>query len=463
MKQRLAILLLIALVVAALIGLNAASYQQQQKAQDSESFPNRSSYNSGATGTQAWYSLLSETGRKVMRWQEAPASLLTTKMPPAVFVVVGTVRREFTSKEAETLLEWVNNGGRLVLIDREPPEDLAVTTANWKITIKPLSPHFDIYGTDPTSREQMTSGVAAARPSQPSVFTQGVNAVQFSKFAEKIDLTRQNGDTQKGYSTAVSRETNLINQPPNGYEAPPPPKAMILTKPQPDTELGPVVHVSQNGRNYVAEVPFGNGRIVFVSDPYVVSNAGIALADNAVLATNLVRVTEGTIAFDEFHQGYSNDSNRFLSFFAGTPVVAIFLQALVLVGLVFYSKSRRFARPLPEAEPDRLSKLEYVSAMAELQQRTRAWDLAMENIYTDFRRRAARLFGLDVGAATSDVLAKRIAERTDLDELSVRSTLFKCEEIIRGERTNKTEAVRLADTIREIEQKLNLRRARAKK
>jgi hypothetical protein len=463
MKQRLAILLLIVLVVAALIGLNAASYQQQQKEQDSESFPNRSSYNSGATGIQAWYSLLSETGRKVTRWQESPASLLTTKTPPAVFVVVGRMRREFTSKEAETLLEWVNNGGRLVLIDREPPEDLAVTTANWKIAVKPLNPSFDFYNADPANREQMTAGVAAARPSQPSVLTEGVNGVQFSKFAEKIDLTQQNGDTGKGYGTAVSRETNGTKQPPNDYELPPPPKAMTITKVQSDTELGPVVHVSQNGRNYVVEVPFGSGRIVFVSDPYVVSNAGIALADNAVLATNLVNVSGGTIAFDEFHQGYSNDSNRFLSFFAGTPVVAIFLQAVVLVGLVFYSKSRRFARPLPEPEPDRLSKLEYVTAMAELQQRTRAWDLAIENIYTDFRRRAARLFGLDVGGATSDVLAKRIAERTDLDAASVRSTLFKCEEIIRGERTNKTEAVRLADTIREIEKKLNLRRGRATK
>ncbi|MDQ3180706.1 MAG: hypothetical protein M3Q33_09320, partial [Acidobacteriota bacterium] len=79
-----------------------------------------------------------------------------------------------------------------------------------------------------------------------------------------------------------------------------------------------------------------------------------------------------------------------LAYSAGTPFVAIFLQFAVLVGLVLFSNSRRFARPLPENEPNRLSKLEYVSAMAELQQRTRAFDLAIENIYTDFRRRTAR-------------------------------------------------------------------------
>jgi hypothetical protein len=442
MKQRLAMLLLFVVVVAVLIGLNAASYQQQPKKPDSELFPNRSSYNSGATGTQAWYSLLIETGRNVLRWQESPASLVTGKTPPSVFVVVGTVRREFTNSESEALVEWVNHGGRLVLIDREPPETLTVTTADWKIDIKAL-PRPELFSADPADREQMTHGVAAVRPSQPSVLTQGVNAVQFSRFAEKIELSLQSG------GRAAS--------PPMGSDAPPP-RAASLAGGEQGSDIGPFVPISQNGRNYVAEVPFGNGKIVFVSDPYIVSNAGIALADNAIFATELVATQSGSIAFDEYHQGYSNDSNRFLQFFAGTPVVAIFLQGLVLVGLVFYSKSRRFARPLPAPEPDRLTKLEYVTAMAELQQRTRAWDLAMENIYTDFRRRSARLLGVDVGQATSDVLAKRIAERTDLDAASVRETLFKCEEIIRGEQTNKNEVVRLVDAIREIEQKLNLRR-----
>lgn len=446
MTQRFAMLLLFVLVVVVLIGLNAASYQQQPKTPDSELFPNRSSYNSGATGTQAWYSLLAETGRNVMRWQDSPASLLTGKTSPSVFIVIGAVRREISSSEAQTLLEWVKRGGRLVLIDREPPETLTVTTADWKIEIK-QSPRPELFSVDPADRDKMTHDIPAVHPSQPSMFTQGVHAVQFSRFAEKIDLSR--------------RSDEQSDSPTPGSDAPPPRAAILATGDPADT--GPFVPISQNGRNYVAEVPFGGGKIVFVSDPYLVSNAGIALADNAILSTNLVKTQSGSIAFDEYHQGYSNDSNRFLQFFAGTPVVAIFLQGLTLVGLVFYSKSRRFARPLPAPEPDRLTKLEYVTAMAELQQRTRAWDLAMENIYTDFRRRSARLLGVDVGDATSDVLAKRISERADLDPASMRETLFKCEEIIRGERTNKSEVVRLVDAIREIEQKLNLRRGRRAK
>ena len=117
--------------------------------------------------------------------------------------------------------------------------------------------------------------------------------------------------------------------------------------------------------------------------------------DNAQLAINVVASREGIIAFDEYHQGYGADSNRFFRFFAGTPVIPVFIQLALLVGLIFFSQSRRFARAVPAPEPSRLSKLEYVSAMAELQQRTKGYDLAIENIYTDFRRRVSRLVGVD--------------------------------------------------------------------
>jgi hypothetical protein len=96
--------------------------------------------------------------------------------------------------------------------------------------------------------------------------------------------------------------------------------------------------------------------------------------------------------------------------------------------------------------------------MAELQSRSRAFDLAIENIYTEFRRRAARLFALDMQQATSDNLASRIAARTGLDDRRVYDTLYSCEEIIRGEPTNKREIVRLTDELRSIEKKLGIGR-----
>lgn len=441
MKQKLFIFLFLLLMLAILAGLNAASYTQKEKTPDSEFSPNRSTFNSGATGTQAFYTLLAETGRKVTRWQEPTSALFTARTnTPSVFVVIGSLKREFTAIETEELLRWVSDGGRLVVIDREPPESLVTTTANWKIVFN-VADTPDLFPADPTDQQQMTTGTAAVKPIQPSVFTQNVNAVQPSRFAASIGIER-------------FTDTNSGNKP-----TPPEPLPTGLETVESSSQIAPVVHFSGDTRNLLVDTPFGNGRIVYLSDPYIVSNSGLGLVDNAQLAINMVAAGDKIVAFDEFHQGYGSDNNRFLQFFEGTPVIAIFLQTAILVGLAFFSQSRRFARPVPELEPDRLSKLEYVAAMAELQTRTRAFDLAIENIYSEFRRRVTRYFGLDNFTAKSGEIAAMIAERTGMDQGSVGETLFKCEEIIRGEQTNKRETVHLVEALRAIEQKLGMTRA----
>lgn len=470
MKQKLAILIGVILLFVVLAGLNAANYTQKEKTLDTEAAPNRSTYNSGATGTQAFYTLLAETGRNVTRWQEPPAALLTARKKPNVFIVTGTVRRGFNDLDVEHLLRWVSEGGRLVLIDRAPTEGLVTTTGNWKVLLE-SEEHGELYVVDPTDQKQMIGDESAVRPVQPTIFTHSINAVQPSKFASSITFEHYEQDRP------VFRGSGTLN------EAPPPAKATpnidnengvvygIPTRtpvPTPEAEaepvestalVAPVVHLAAGDKNLVVEVPYGGGRIVFLADPYIVSNGGIGLVDNAQLGINLVATHDGVVAFDEFHQGYGADNNRFLQFFEGTPVVGIFLQVVLLVGLLFFSQSRRFARAVPEPEPDRLSKLEYVAAMAELQNRTRAWDLAIENIYTEFRRRAGRAVGVDNTTTVRD-LAARIAERTPLAAVSVERTLFACEEIIRGEPTNKSEVLRLTGELRVIEEKLGIARTR---
>jgi hypothetical protein len=136
----------------------------------------------------------------------------------------------------------------------------------------------------------------------------------------------------------------------------------------------------------------------------------------------------------------------------------MFLQLTLLTGLIFFSQSRRFARPIPESDPDRLSKLEYVTAMAELQQRTRAYDLAIENIYMDFRRRVTRALGVDNMTTSRAEIAEMIAERAGLDGADVEAMMVKCEDIIHGVPTGRAEVVGLTERLREIEAMLGLRR-----
>lgn len=517
MKQKFLIFGGFILLVIVLIGLNAASYVQKQKQADNEFSPNRSTYNLGATGTRAFYELLAETGRKVVRWQESPDALLNNKNAPKTFVVIGKLKREFTEAETAKLLEWVSAGGKLVVIDREPPESLIVPTTNWKLKFNAESV-YESYGIDPADATQMTAKTDAAIPVQPTVYTVKLNSVQPSRLASSITFERfddyetKNTGLGSGTPKTISTnpapkdydeedyfseedlkptpppkpspvnapkvfQTNTANETQSKFifqiqqNAPPPPPPIKIETKKAETKnvdnpqltedeiiSAPVLHLANKDKNFLVDIPYGAGKIVYLSDPFIVSNGGLKLADNVQLGINLVASREGLIAFDEYHQGFGSNTNRFLEYFAGTPVVSIFIQIALLVVLFFISQSVRFARPVPEKEDDRLSKLEYVAAMAELQQRTKAFDLALENIYNDFRRRVSRSFGVDNFTVTRKELANLIAERTKLNRNEVEDVMFKCEDIIHGERTNKKEVTELASRLREFEEKLGLQR-----
>src|SRR5882762_3344899 len=119
MRQQLPIIVTIVIVLGLLILLNAINYVETGEASDSETLPNRSTYNSGATGTRALYDLLNEAGYKVTRWRESPRILLSqARAKVATFVVIGRTLVPFEDEEAKNLLLWVEHGGRLVLIDR---------------------------------------------------------------------------------------------------------------------------------------------------------------------------------------------------------------------------------------------------------------------------------------------------------------------------------------------------------
>lgn len=490
MKQKFFIFFGVIIVIGLLIGLNAASYVQRETIADNEVDPNRSTYNTGATGTRAFYELLSETGRRVTRWQE-PMSKLSeyNRSAPSVFVIVGETRREIDAEDAKQILDWTATGGTLVLIDREPAKELVMTTANWRLLLSYPSESLS-FAIDPANSNQMTDKTPAAKAAQPSIFTAKINAVQPSRFAGSVSFERYSDAAANlpkinthpepvENDTGFSENSNLKFENKSGQDTggfrltqplpPPPPKPAAENEneagdtedevpPANPSQIAPVVHLSNGEKNILVDVPFGSGRIIFLTDPFIVSNGGVNLVDNAQIGINTVASTGGTIAFDEYHQGYGASDNRLVEYFAGTPVFPILGQIFLLIALISFSQSRRFARPLPAHNPDRLSKLEYVAAMAQLQQRTKGYDLAIENIYTDFRRRVSRLLGVDNQSTSRKDLARLLSERLERDRQEIYNLMRKCEDIMHGEPTNKKTVLNLTGELREIEETLGLRR-----
>jgi hypothetical protein len=218
----------------------------------------------------------------------------------------------------------------------------------------------------------------------------------------------------------------------------------------------PIVHIADGSGALLVDYAYGQGSIVVLSDPYIVSNGGLRLNDNLQLAINTLVYKDGLVAFDEYHQGRGVSRNALASYFAGTPVLALGAQITLLILLVLWTNARRFGRPLPLAKVDRRSSLEFVASMAELQERSRAFDLAVENIYTRTRRVLTRFAGVDHNSPRSEI-AERVAARSNIDRQKLETLMRQCEEAINGEPLNWRQSIDLVRRLREVERDLGLR------
>jgi hypothetical protein len=217
-----------------------------------------------------------------------------------------------------------------------------------------------------------------------------------------------------------------------------------------------VVHIGNREGGLLVDYAYGAGRIVVLSDPYIVTNSGIKLNDNLQLAINTLGAGRGLIAFDEYHQGKGVTQNALATYFAGTPVLALAAQIVLVILLILWTNARRFGRPLPLPHVDRRSSLEFVASMAELQERSRAFDLAIENIYTRTRRVLARYAGMDYNSSRSEI-ATRVAERSTIDAQKLETLMRQCEEVINGAAISWRQSLDLVRRLREVERELGLR------
>jgi hypothetical protein len=469
MRQRLAIIVTVAGVLLVLVLLNTASYVSEQRMPDTEFNPDRSTYNAGATGTRALYDLLAESGRQVMRWREESGGLLSGgENSPSTFVIIGKTRVPLRGEETDAILRWVERGGRLVLIDRRPDPRLLPKSDTWSISMGATElPKPDV---SPSKTEQMTAGVALVRASQPSLLTRNVDSIQPSRYAGIINISEDSSSPKA--QASPSPPVVVVADDNEDYESddlPPPslprgagepPSIEPAAADQELTSPFPVAHLENYMGALLVDYPYGMGRIVVLSDPYVVANGGLRLADNLQLALNVITGGggRGPIAFDEYHQARGATSNQLLAYFSGTPVLWMLLQFALVVLAWLWTRGRRFARPLPVPFVDRRSSLEFVASMAELQRRARAFDLAIENIYTRVRRVLVRYAGLSHNSPRSEI-AQGVAARSagKIDPVDLESLLAECEDAIRGAQVDGKKSLELVTRLREVERALGLR------
>jgi hypothetical protein len=429
MRRYLGVILAVAVVLALLVALSAAGFVSFDRPPESEVEPHRSTYNPGPTGVRAFYQLLEESGYDVARWRE-PYKVLNRRAggaEGAALVVVGPFRggprmeeRPLPPDELLELKRWVSDGGRLLVISREPQAQ---------------------FGDGAISAQTNTvDNVAAAKPedlvsehgdvliAQPTELTRGVKGLAVSKLASRLKFLTLGEPPVLTISDAPDPSVGISSDSSPG--APPTPAASPTPEPSAEPpqpggvpaegapqwpELkAPVVHLGDAGGAVLADFEYGKGRIIFLADPFVVANNGVARGANLRLALNLIHALGGgpaaqggrRVLFDEYHHGYESRSNSVVAYFRGTPVLWVCGQLALVAVLLAYAQGRRFARPLPLAQSDRHSPLEFVGSMANLQQAARARDLALENIYPRFRAKVCRAVGLPASAPAREIAAR---------------------------------------------------------
>lgn len=468
MRRSLAIIVTLALVVGVLIAINAASYVPVEKTRDSEFSPDRSTFNSGPTGTRALYDFMRESGYQVARWREPPETLLSAAgSKPSTLVIIGRTIVSVTKDEAEAILRWVNDGGRLVIIDRAPDRNLVPPSGQWTITNHITHEPWDV---DAADFAQMTAGVKPISPAQPTILTRNVQTVLRSRFAADLIIAAKaspsNGrkqDSHEGSGNGVSASPAPDETDESEYEEPPLSRRGIgrraedvASETSDSISPAPVIHFAQDRGALLLDYPHGKGRIVLLADPFIAANNGINRADNLQLALNAIAGYGGLIVFDEFHQGHGTTHNALIQYFSGTPVLALCAQLALIALLIVWSRGRRFARPLPLPHIDRRSSLEFVASMAELQQRAHSYDLALENIYARVRRVLVRYAGASNSSPRAEV-ARRVAMRSKISQPELELLMRSCEDVINGAPTTSRRSLDLARRLRAIEAALGLR------
>lgn len=461
MRQKLAIIGTILLLIAVLFAINAANYATKEDEKDSELSPNRSTYHAGPTGTRALYDFLNESGMRVMRFRETPDKLLSGGNEGVrTFVIIGDTPVSIDEEQAKTLLAWVQQGGRLVLVDRRPEVELMPRSGEWRVTTEYSEiPSLTI---DPGNAAAMTENVKPVKALQPTALTKDIEAIQPSKFAAGFSFVRlektTSGKTKPANAQpeapAEEQDEDTLFDPES-----PTPTPVVVAADAEEISPAPVVHVGEPRKPLLIDYPHGQGRIVILGDPFIFANGGIGLKDNLQLALNVLEARNdsgGLIAFDEYHQGRGATRNAFVAYFAGTPVLPLVGQIILLILLVLWTRGRRFGRAVPLPQVDRRSALEFVASMAELQQRAGAFDLALENIYARTRRVLARYAGTDYNSSRSEIAA-RVAARSSLDARSLEVLMKQCEGAVNGEAISERQSIFLVKRLREIEAALGLR------
>ena len=152
---------------------------------------------------------------------------------------------------------------------------------------------------------------------------------------------------------------------------------------------------------------FGRGEVVWLASAYPVSNAGLAEADNARLATLLV-AQQRPVYFDEYHHGFVSGGGVWERLGANGRAALIVAFLALVVALT--ARARRIAPAIERPEPRRVRTGAYIGSLAHLYRKAGARAEALATLEEGLRSAVQRRYGSH--AADRDPRAAAALERS---------------------------------------------------
>ena len=157
----------------------------------------------------------------------------------------------------------------------------------------------------------------------------------------------------------------------------------------------------------------GSGQLIAMTDPLVLCNGYLRLADNGRFAADLIALTPngGRVLFDEFHHGQIAGNAPTATAWVLTPWGAALALAVIVIVAGLALRGRAFGPPIPLRQSADRSSAEYAAAVGSLLHRTGARRVTLETLLSATRRTVAERVGLGSDTPSAQLL-ETIAQRS---------------------------------------------------
>jgi hypothetical protein len=167
------------------------------------------------------------------------------------------------------------------------------------------------------------------------------------------------------------------------------------------------------GDELAVRTAVGSGQLIAMTDPLVLCNGYLRLADNGRLAADLIALTPngGSVLFDEFHHGQIAGNAPTATAWVLTPWGAALALAVLIIVAGLALRGRAFGPLIPLRQAADRSSAEYAAAVGSLLHRAGARRVTLETLLSATRRTVAERVGLGSGTPSGQVL-ETIAQRS---------------------------------------------------